>query len=596
MPPPMPPSGKPESAPAIHIPQIDGPVILPPGKDPTRETRGEVNRLVVEQVKKRSVFFETKVPKESLFAKVSSGELSLQPFVPFNATGAGEEPVFALHQESLAKRRLLKSPWETYASRQLGHRSRLSLQPQTHIAPNDHVLFAVPQNEEVITLQFGTAPNGDARPTVRITKTPAGYEMQGPGRKMIITDAPVFIGTDMKDATETKKMTEASRGSVVAEEISFEEKDVRCGVQKITSNGETYLLLEAKTAMDIVVSDSLAHRVQEQQLGKISTEQITKVGASVSLVNPEHPFRNEDSAAITPHGTGIVADGMGGYESGFYVSRLVTDVVSSIDAAVGMLQDPQAIQDMLVGSLQTAHEVLKNIPTQGDTTIAVARKVKDKKGKQYGVWANVGDTRVYLFVPNGERKLVQLSTDDNLIHRWERRAQKNNGWLPIGPEDPPMQQFADFGFVTDGTSRVFLEPWKVQSLKDQLDITPDFATYSDDTLQLTAYLHRNISDGLRNGPGENKPAEYHSGICALPEGAELILMTDGAFDSLSEALLVQSLSSGKNPIEQARAIVAKTHGLFAKHKEVLSQVPENAADPMELQRVKEDDVSVVILT
>ena len=138
---------------------------------------------------------------------------------------------------------------------------------------------------------------------------------------------------------------------------------------------------------------------------------------------------NEDSFFIDPGSNlYIIADGMGGHNSGEVASTMACEVISkNVRQTLERLKDPEKTQvvfggtnplisetaNQLVSSIRLANRIIfeasqKNPQNQGMGTTAVAVLLKDNKY----IIAWVGDSRAYLIRHNA---IEQLTTDHSLV-------------------------------------------------------------------------------------------------------------------------------------------------------------------------------------
>jgi PPM family protein phosphatase len=123
---------------------------------------------------------------------------------------------------------------------------------------------------------------------------------------------------------------------------------------------------------------------------------------------------NEDNYRVKPElGLWIVADGMGGHESGEVASAMTVDIVGQ------SVEDGKSLKDSLVAAHEAVMRAAESDPTKlGMGSTVVVLKIT---GSRYEI-AWVGDSRVYLFSQKGGFKLlthdhsyVQLLIDNDLI-------------------------------------------------------------------------------------------------------------------------------------------------------------------------------------
>lgn len=570
-------------------------VVAPPGEDPTAEEHAP-NKVTIERAIGATLTFSEQIPREALHESIYPEQMHIAPIQPYNIDGQGESPIYRVYRREDPRRRLL------------GH-SSLSFTPslytemllveETSMQSGQVILIGLPEGEEEIHVSFGEAENGQARPGLHIRKDRNGYVAIGDkGEAHGISETPLAIGTHVFDITRT----EQTRGKTI-NTINFEEQIPQCIASVVIVEGKQYILLEdvSEKRTSITVPKSIVDRTKQALKDEVSVEYATESLGVVSLSDPEHAMENQDAVGITDNGTIIVADGISGSQNGYFASRFVRDVISAVDNRNAASTDSEKVRQLLVEEVQCAHSALLNAEEDGNTTVAVARVVTKNKGKKSEtntlVWANVGDTRVYVFRASanaGERRLVQISTDDGVMRRWERRADQN-GWLTLKPSDPDVAAFKEFGFqVDEENNRVLLETWRLEQLRAALDTTSDFTMYAEGSLPLVTFLKRNISDGLRKRGSSNEPEEYHSGTYQLQKGDRILVASDGIFDNLSDADIVAVLEREGSPIAGARSLAMASRSRFGEYLALKSELPEGEEPDIAFQRVKPDDTTIVI--
>lgn len=110
----------------------------------------------------------------------------------------------------------------------------------------------------------------------------------------------------------------------------------------------------------------------------------------------------------------VVADGMGGYKDGDVASRLAVETIEEIiqPALENAYIPAQALQDVLEDAIAEAHTRIYEYGAQNadvgrtGTTLIVVVVQKDE-----AVYANIGDSRIYLF--RGED--IEKLTDDHTV-------------------------------------------------------------------------------------------------------------------------------------------------------------------------------------
>lgn len=117
--------------------------------------------------------------------------------------------------------------------------------------------------------------------------------------------------------------------------------------------------------------------------------------------------QNEDRFTITDH-ISIVTDGMGGYKGGEIASSLAIDEIKKY-----LDQVEQFDENILTTAIMAANQLIWNkvqnnpeLKGMGTTAVLVA----ESKNELY--WANVGDSRLYIFK---DQILTQVSTDHSMV-------------------------------------------------------------------------------------------------------------------------------------------------------------------------------------
>ena len=138
-----------------------------------------------------------------------------------------------------------------------------------------------------------------------------------------------------------------------------------------------------------------------------------------------------------------VFDGMGGDFGGGEASKTAALAMGEILDYM----DPKTSEDLGQVLTRVAHRVERNRKA-GATTGVVGRIVKTKSGKKKLIYANVGDSRIYLV---NEDKATQITQDEGLGH---------NIWNALGLEIFKMKQVGEVKleerdrlvFCTDGVT------------------------------------------------------------------------------------------------------------------------------------------------
>lgn len=135
-----------------------------------------------------------------------------------------------------------------------------------------------------------------------------------------------------------------------------------------------------------------------------------------------HPDEREDTIYTNSrNGTGIVADGMGGYKGGALASR---EVVDQVHAFTDSLQPEATIYEtvrVMRAGIFAAREAVQNLHRrlpqfgEADTTLSLSKICSSLDGtRKFLVCANVGDSRTYIYrVATG--RLEKVSVDHSLV-------------------------------------------------------------------------------------------------------------------------------------------------------------------------------------
>lgn len=118
---------------------------------------------------------------------------------------------------------------------------------------------------------------------------------------------------------------------------------------------------------------------------------------------------NEDAVLALPdQQIWIVSDGMGGHEAGDYASRLITDLVATIDPDLSPAERLKALRE----TLESAHAIIRETAaSRGGSTIgATVVSLMLTDGYFVGLWA--GDSRLYR-LRDGE--IEMLSHDHSVV-------------------------------------------------------------------------------------------------------------------------------------------------------------------------------------
>ena len=127
----------------------------------------------------------------------------------------------------------------------------------------------------------------------------------------------------------------------------------------------------------------------------------------------ERAVHGEDAHLVLPeYGITAVFDGIGSIRGGGAAARkaakLLEEMYRKFNPQEIRSQAPEYASIELTASLNVISDIIRKDPSLGETTASVAQMVKHD-GKTFAVWANIGDSRIYL---RRGGKWYQLTRDD----------------------------------------------------------------------------------------------------------------------------------------------------------------------------------------
>jgi serine/threonine protein phosphatase PrpC len=126
-----------------------------------------------------------------------------------------------------------------------------------------------------------------------------------------------------------------------------------------------------------------------------------------------------------------VFDGVGKGNRSDRASRLAAQAIQEYMSVKSFDKDPAIQVEVIRDAFEYANSTIKVWEDQGievGKTTAVVAKLVEYDGHPYLIWANAGDSRIYMINP--EEKLIQLSKDDSPSHPEQRHVITN--WLGGG--------------------------------------------------------------------------------------------------------------------------------------------------------------------
>ncbi len=130
------------------------------------------------------------------------------------------------------------------------------------------------------------------------------------------------------------------------------------------------------------------------------------------------PFRkeNEDSFAVVPPATFVIADGMGGYAAGEIASRILTDTAADLLTGAENITELSLKHVITKANRKIVEEAINNPEKQGMGTTATLCHIKEN----VVYWAHVGDSKLY-HVHKGS--IVQITKDHTYANMLVDRGQ-----------------------------------------------------------------------------------------------------------------------------------------------------------------------------
>ncbi len=256
--------------------------------------------------------------------------------------------------------------------------------------------------------------------------------------------------------------------------------------------------------------------------------------------------QNEDAIAILPkERAAVLCDGVGGTPAGEKAAQIARNSVGQRLREMPEGLTPEETMTFLKQAIIEAHQMIFEYGVTNreahdlGTTIVSSKLLEQLDGSYRALIAQVGDSRAYIRHASGV--LEQITLDDNILSRGK---------------DMSTQQRRDI-------QRRFNEVVDPSGLED---------------VERVLFLHRNrISQNLGQGAIKNgrwiiQPIDVNTYDVVLNPGEEIILMSDGISDFLTDSEMAKVLNLTrwaenipKNLIDAARARTRnKNHGRVKK--------------------------------
>ncbi|MEI6043900.1 MAG: protein phosphatase 2C domain-containing protein [Chloroflexota bacterium] len=314
-----------------------------------------------------------------------------------------------------------------------------------------------------------------------------------------------------------------------------------------------------EAAPDLLAKVLAPHKEGDPRLGwHYVTGQATNEGvARFGTANEDSSFQLElvriFQSKPEPFGLYIVADGMGGQVAGETASRLAIEAISSMVVAElvttwlgGEKLETQVVEQTLLRAVQEAHHRVRqaNLEHERDsgTTVTVVCLIDNM-----AAFANVGDSRTYLFRPWKEKKAEEptptINAQGKTLKLTKQRTDKlstngkPNGKNPAEAAATPQPRLE--------IQRVTRDQSLVQNLVDagKLSIAD---VYTDP--------RRNVVLNAIGSPDEDIPVDLYRRI--LEPGDTLLLCSDGMWEMARDDALAERILTLDHPQACAEELVA----------------------------------------
>lgn len=326
------------------------------------------------------------------------------------------------------------------------------------------------------------------------------------------------------------------------------------------------------------IRDVILARIASAPAQTIEQGQRGRFGA-MSVASIKHPQENQDFLLFDEaNQLAILCDGMGGYENGFQASRMGAFAIDYyLKEHLSYGASAEETEACFKDALRFAHKMLSENVSEGGTTVAVAKIMKEQ-GKKTVVFASAGDSRIIRVNRKGE--ISPITQDDNLVYQATVEAAKNDGYVSF-PEEV-VAQAALHGFDTKD-DKILISSQQFESIQNALDMVVNPLTL--DPLTHYFFQHRNL---IFSGLGQEfKRVLVQSGYTELHPGETIVMGTDGIFDNLPAQDIRKAVQKNPDPYNLARTLV-KAAATFAQDE-------RNVWDPKANPGVrgKKDDISCI---
>ncbi len=341
-----------------------------------------------------------------------------------------------------------------------------------------------------------------------------------------------------------------------------------CGAMRVSPEPEpvpepvALLAPVTETKVDILAKALAPKQEGDERLGwRYVVGQATNEGiARFGSANEDSSFRLEINRIFQskpePFALYIVADGMGGQDAGEVASRMVieavgAEVLTKLAAPwlAGQELDKTTVEDTLRQAVQEGHHRVRQANIENDresgTTITTVCIINN-----LAVFANVGDSRTYLFRPWKEPKVekaeppasenpaktLKLGTDARRTNKLSTNG-KPNGENHAADAAKPQPRLE--------IQRVTRDQSLVQTLVDEGRIKPD-DVYSDP--------RRNVVLNAIGAPDEDVPVDTYQR--ELEPGDTILLCSDGMWEMARDDAIAERILTLDSPQACADELVA----------------------------------------
>ena len=242
---------------------------------------------------------------------------------------------------------------------------------------------------------------------------------------------------------------------------------------------------------------------------------------------------NEDAHIDLPElGVFAALDGVGGRAHGDKAATTARDTITqrlTEGKEVIASGNLEAIEALVVAALKEANQRIIDLNLEGGATTATVAVLVETSDGHKAVIGSVGDSRAYTRTPNG--KLDPVDIPDLMV---QRMVEKHNEQYP---DDLDAQT------IVQGVGEMLDTAESSDDILNQKEVPLAFAS-------MMWYMRNQLEVALgKVADGEDEA--YQTTVVAVPEGGEVLVMTDGISDQLSIRQMEEVLRKRESLVEAA---------------------------------------------